>query len=658
MNKQMLSSLNLVTLAALVLSPALSWAKPVPVALFCDHAVLQRDLPIPVWGKADPGEKVDVEFADQKKTVKADADGKWKVKLDALPASAEPRSLKINGLVINDVLVGDVWLASGQSNMGFQVKGALNAEQEIARSADPLLRLFSVDRRPSLTVQDDTKGQWELAEPKSVGDWSAVSYFYARQLRAKLKVPIAVLHSSWGGVAAESWSSKESLDTVPEFKKYAETQLAELQRFPAEEKAFPGLLEAWIKANHAEDVGNKGLAEGYAQPSFDDSGWQTVEIKQRLSAYGMKGGGVVWYRKTIDLPEGADKENFGLSTDWLSGSFNVYWNGTELQSVFPLPRFCGRQYLFRVPKSLILAGKPNVIAIRQYALTPNDSFFQKTSRMGLPVPNPKALDDNWKFKIEQQFPPVTPEVVQTVPKYPKAQLYSTATVLYNGMLAPLIPYGIKGVIWYQGESNVPRAGEYTKLLTLLIHDWRQRWGEGDFPFYMVQLANYGSPAVAPEEKGVANLREAQLLVSQTVPNTGFAVAIDVGEEGIHPRNKQEVGRRLSLVALAKTYGQAEPSSGPVYKCMTIEVDKIRIQFNPTEGGLVAKNGALKQFAIAGVDKKFVWAEAKIEGDSVVVCSPQVSKPVAVRYAWANNPEGCNLYNGAGLPASPFRSDNW
>ena len=649
-----ITSLSLL-LASSALLPA---AELKPAALFTDHMILQRDLPVPVWGKANPGEEVSVEFAGQKKTVKADAEGKWKVKLDALPVSAESRPLKINDIVINDVLVGDVWLASGQSNMGFQVKGALHAEQEIAQSTDPLLRLFSVDRRPSVNVEDDTKGQWELADPKTVANWSAVSYFYARQLRAKLKVPIAVLHSSWGGVAAECWSSKESLNTVPEFKKYAETQLAELQRFPEEEKAFPGLLEAWIKSNHAEDVGNKGLAEGYAQPNFDDSGWETVKIKQRLSAYGMKGGGVVWYRKTIDLPVGADKENFGLSTDWLSGSFNVYLNGTELQSVFPFPRFCGRQYLFRVPKSLILAGKPNVIAIRQYALTPNDAFSQKTSKMGLPVPDPKALDDNWKFKIEQQFPPVTPEAVQNVPKYPKAQLYSTATVLYNGMLAPLIPYGIKGAIWYQGENNAQHHSEYRAILSAMIQDWRAQWGT-EFPFYIQQLVNYTEPPKTVDQK--ANwpyLREAQVQVADTVPKCGIAVGIELGEIfSIHPKNKQEVGKRLALVALEKTYGEKIESSGPRFDSMKVEGKAIRVKFKHAEG-LNAKGGALLRFAVAGADKSFVWADARVEGDSVVVSCPQVAAPVAVRYAWADNPEGCNLYNTAGLPASPFRTDSW
>ena len=225
------------------------------------------------------------------------------------------------------------------------------------------------------------------------------------------------------------------------------------------------------------------------------------------------------------------------------------------------------------------------------------------------------------------------------------------------MIAPLIPYGIKGAIWYQGESNTPRADQYAKLLTLLITDWRQRWGQGNFPFYIVQLANYWNPAVEPEDSGVAKIREAQLVVSQTVPNTGMAVAIDVGEKDIHPRNKQEVGRRLALVALAQTYKKTEPYSGPLYNTMTVEGNKIRLRFTHTDGGLVAKNGALKRFAIAGADKKFVWADAVIDGTSVVVSSAQVATPVAVRYAWANNPEGCNLYNGVGLPAVPFRTDS-
>lgn len=279
--------------------------------------------------------------------------------------------------------------------------------------------------------------------------------------------------------------------------------------------------------------------------------------------------------------------------------------------------------------------------------------------MNLPVNEVSLLDDHWKFKIEVPFPELSPEAIKEMPHAPTSDLLqNTHTSLYNAMIHPLVPFAIKGVIWYQGESNTSRSAEYQHLLSLLIRDWRSHWGQGDFPFHIVQLANYGDEAKAPEDSGVARIREAQLRVSQSVTNVGLAVAIDVGEASIHPRNKREVGRRLALVALAKTYGREIVYSGPTYDAFKIEDHSIRISFTHADGGLVAKNGDLKQFAIAGEDKKFVSAEAIIEGKTVLVSSPAVAKPVAVRYAWGTNPEGCNLYNASGLPASPFRTDGW
>ena len=262
--------------------------------------------------------------------------------------------------------------------------------------------------------------------------------------------------------------------------------------------------------------------------------------------------------------------------------------------------------------------------------------------------------------LNNNFPTLRRRDLAALPIYPVATPQNTASYLFNAMIHPLIPYGIQGVIWYQGESNVPRALNYKSLLTLLIKDWRQRWGEGDFPFYIVQLANYGDAPHDPVQDQIGNyhIREAQLQVAQSVANTGLAVTIDIGEESIHPRNKREVGRRLSLLALNRTYGHKEVDSGPIYQAMTVKDNKIYLKFTQTDGGLVAKDGELKQFSIAGHDHRFVWADAVLEGDSVVVSSPSVPQPVAVRYAWASNPAGCNLYNGAGLPASPFRTDDW
>ena len=372
----------------------------------------------------------------------------------------------------------------------------------------------------------------------------------------------------------------------------------------------------------------------------------------------MKGGGIVWFRKTIVFPADAARNDTWVGTDWVDDAAQtLYLNGVRLEPIGPYQPYYHRQTRFKVPKAIIRAGAANTLALRLHSLWPDRGFWQRTKAMNLPVTDVSLLDDHWKFKVEVPFPELSREAIQAMPHAPTANLLlNTHTSLYNAMIHPLIPFAIKGVIWYQGESNASRSAEYQHLLTLMIDDWRARWHEGDFPFHIVQLANYGEPAKAPEESGVARVREAQLRVSQTVPNVGMAVAIDVGEVSIHPRNKREVGRRLALAALAKTYGQDVVYCGPIYEACAIEGRAIRIRFTHTHGGLVAQGGELKRFAIAGEDKKFVWAEAKIEGDTVVVSSPAVAKPVAVRYAWATNPEGCNLYNrgGSARVAIPHR----
>jgi sialate O-acetylesterase len=278
--------------------------------------------------------------------------------------------------------------------------------------------------------------------------------------------------------------------------------------------------------------------------------------------------------------------------------------------------------------------------------------------MNLPVTDPKSLDDTWRFQAEQTYPALTPAAQKAMPTYPGVQIQDTPGALFNAMIAPLIPYAIKGCIWYQGESNVGAPQQYRALLTDLITDWRGRWGEGDFPFEIEQLANYYDIPAQPVDSGEARVREAQLQVAQTVPHTGLAVAIDIGTEDIHPPNKREVGRRLSLAALSDAYGKSIVHSGPIYAGMQVTGSTVTIQFRHVDGGLAAHGGPLMQFAVAGSDRKFVWADARIAGDTVIVSSPQTPQPVAVRYAWANNPQGCNLYNGAGLPASPFRTDDW
>jgi sialate O-acetylesterase len=485
--------------------PAFALAAP-----FSDSMVLQREKPIAVWGTALAGQRVRVTFGGQTKEATAGDDRRWRIALDPLPASAEPRvleaeSLGVGGerLTITDVLIGEVWLASGQSNMGFQLRGCSNGPEVVKQTNLPTVRFLRVPGRAERTPLDTiSPPAWRPATPQYAGDFSGVAFFFARHLQDRLHVPVGIIQSAYGGTPAEAWTSSAALATVPQFKQAMEDDLAKLAAIDA------------------------------------------------------------------DPTKAADPKRFSLP-------------------------------------------------------------------------------------------------------------FAAAGGLSNAMIQPLVPSTIRGVIWYQGESNAFRAEQYARLLPLMIADWRARFGQGDFPFYLVQLANYYDPAPEPipahkrsTDDWVARLREAQLQVVNSVPNTGLAVAIDVGEKSIHPTNKQDIGDRLATLALARTYEMKDVTcESPMYASMNREGSAIRVTFSGCPRGLMvaAKTGLepaketsgvpLSQFAIAGADLRFAWADARIDGqDAVVVSSPAVPDPVAVRYAWALNPAGANLYGKNGLPASPFRTD--
>jgi len=453
------------TLLALLLAPvaALHAAELKLSAIFTDHMVLQRDMPVPVWGTAAPGEIVTVEFTAQKKSATADTQGKWLAKLDPLPANAQPSDLKVGGLILHDVLVGDVWVCGGQSNMERQLgprppqPPLLNWEQEVAAANYPLIRHFEVAHKAAKEPLANVTGSWVVCSPQTVKNFTAIGYFFGRELGNELKIPIGLLHSSWGGTGVATWTSKEALDSLPEVKTQLATELSQPK------------------------VGSK-----------------------------------------------------------------------------------------------------------------------------------------------------------------------TPTILFQSMIAPLIPFAIKGAIWFQGESGPGLPVPYDKIFQVMITDWRRQWGQGDFPFYFVQLPN-GSPAT----------REAQAR-ALCLPHTGMAITIDVGDPtNVHGPNKAPIGQRLARLALANTYGRTGECTGPTFESATVVGAAIQVNFTHVGGGLVASDGGpLKYFTIAGADKKFVPAEARIDGDKVVVSSPQVEKPMAVRYAWVNVPVGCNLFNKAGFPAAPFRNDQW
>jgi sialate O-acetylesterase len=480
-------------------------------AVIGDNMVLQRGKAARIWGWAEPDEQimVSVSWRTVRWAVTADKKGKWSFEMTP-PKTSGPHEMTLSGkntITIKNILVGEVWVCSGQSNMQMSVRSSANAEQEISGADYPNIRLFSVERKVARQPQTDCAGSWSLCSPQTVPGFSAVAYFFGRELHEELDVPIGLIHTSWGGTPAEAWTRRGVLESEPDCAPI-------LQRFDEAMAAYPEAMKKYEE-----------------------------EVKT--------------WKEAVE-----------------------------------------------------------------------------------------------KAKSEGKKPPRRPRT-PFGPENP----HSPAG-LYNAMIAPLIPYGIGGAIWYQGESNAGRAYQYRRLFPAMIKNWRDDWGQGAFPFLFVQLANFMAVDPEPVDIAWAELREAQLM-TLALPNTGMAVIIDIGEANdIHPKNKQDVGKRLALWALAGTYGKKLVYSGPIYKSMRVEDDKIVLQFEHIGGGLFAKEGdSLKGFAIAGPDRKFVWADAKIDGDTVVASSDKVAEPVAVRYAWANNPI-CNLYNKDGLPASPFRTDDW
>lgn len=509
---------RLMIMVAVVAMGCSSFAELKLATVFSDGMVLQRDQKVPVWGWADAGADVTVFFAGQEKTVKADKDGKFMVRLKKMKASAEAQSLKVvsgaDSAEVKNVLVGEVWLCSGQSNMQMAVKGADDFETEQAAANYPLIRMFLTDMKANTELQKDCTGSWKVCTPDNIGVFSATAYFFGRELHKELDVPIGLVRSCWGGTRIESWSPMASLEQFPTVVEYKAKMDALVDQFD----------EVAIEARYAKQL----------------EGWKE-KAKQA--------------------------------------------------------------------------------------------------------------------KTEGKKAPRRPRK-QTHPH--KSQNYPAN--LYNAMINPLIPYGIRGAIWYQGEANAKTSEGallYRDLLENMVVQWRKDWNT-DFPFYAVQLVNYKKPQVNPvEDTAWAFIRESFLKFHKEVPGAGIAVTIDVGmEKNIHPTNKQAVGYRLAQQALAKTYGKDVVAGGPIYQSMKKDGAKIVIGFEDIGSGLLAKDGALKTFAVAGADKQFVTATAEIVGDTVVVSSSDISDPVAVRYAWANNPVGCNLYNKEGLPASPFRTDDW
>ena len=632
-------------------------------SLIGDNMVLQQGKKARIWGHAAPGEKISVEIAGSKANVVAGNDGRWQALVGPLKAGG-PFELTIKGnntLTIKNILVGEVWVCSGQSNMEWPLINSKNGADAVAQANYPEIRLFTVQKATSDTPLDDVKGSWVVTTPATAGQFSAVGYFFGRELYQTLKTPVGLIHTSWGGTPAEAWTQRESLANSPELQPILDRYQDSLKALPQRQQEFQQKLAAWIHQNLYEDEGNKGESLGYADPKSNTSDWQTMHLPQFIETAGLKIDGAVWFRKEINIPQDWAGKPLDLDLAAIDDYDTTYFNGTRVGGIGPeTPNSYSIARHYTVPAELVKPG-PNVIAIRIFDSAGEGGFSAGKMAMGPKGASDKSqaisLSGAWSYKVERGLEPKSPDWGSR-PEAPGPNNQNSPSVLYNAMIAPLVAYSIRGAIWYQGESNAGRAFQYRTLFPTMIRNWRTSWGEGNFPFYFVQLANWQPIKPEPDESEWAELREAQTQ-TLTEPNTGMAVIIDIGDtKDIHPRNKLDVGHRLALWALVNTYKQKEEYSGPLFDSLTIEGDKVRLKFKHASGGLKTSDGAdPKAFAIAGEDRKFVWANARIEGDEVVVWSNNVPKPVAVRYAWADNPV-TNLYNRVNLPASPFRTDTW
>lgn len=617
--------------------------------VFGSHMVLQRRKPVPVWGWADAGETVIVIVNNQTKSAKTGKDGKWRLTLDPMEAGGPYQMLvrgKKNTVTFDDVLAGEVWVCSGQSNMEFALRSASNAKTEIPAANRPNIRQLLVKKEISLTPNDNLDGTWSVCSPETAPNFTAVGYFFARQLQQELNVPIGLINTSWGGTHSETWTSRDAMNRNDELRAVADKLPATYEVVIQNGKAR---TEALVQSQQG-GLPTSADEQTWANAAANDSQWKTMSMPGDWEWSGLPTfDGVVWFRQDVVIPEGSKLQKMTLHIDSVADNDSTFVNGQLIGH-----KKGGGIREYTVPDGLLKPGR-NVVAIRVTDSGGSGGLMGRPDQLNLSGDNLDIpLAGQWKYRIAQVFPSSYK---------PGPNTY--ATQLFNAMLNPLIPYAIQGVIWYQGESNAGRAYQYRKTFPLMIEDWRQHWGY-EFPFLFVQLANYkASNGDSRHGSNWAELREAQMMTLQ-LPNTGMAVTSDIGERtDIHPKNKQDVGKRLAAEAMRVAYqkngGNAgEASRGPQFDKMTADGNRAMLTFRNAGGGLMAtdKYGYLKGFEVAGADQKFQYAKADIQGNSVIVHADSVTAPVAVRYGWADDNGDANLYNREGFPAIPFRTDTW
>ncbi|MDP4238169.1 MAG: sialate O-acetylesterase [Bacteroidota bacterium] len=611
--------------------------------------VLQRDLEVPVWGWASAGEKVQLEFKGKTYNTVTSKDGKWNLKLKPSKAGG-PYQMIIKGsnsITIMDILIGDVWLCSGQSNMSFDMGTVADKyAKEIVSSENSQIRQFIVKRKYGFNATPDVETDlgWQSVNPKTITNFTAVGYFFAKEIYETYKVPIGLINCSYPGSPAQAWINESALKQFPAYYakaiEYKDTAI--VNKICKNNKR---ITDKWYNEVQQND---KGLQERWVSNSSDNyNDWGSLSMPDFWQGAGLKNitAGIVWLKKDIDLPTSLAGKNATLYLGNIVMSDSTYINGHKIG--FVSNRYNSRKYL--VDGQFLKKGK-NTIMIRILSENAEGGFI-KDKPYKLDIDGTSIdLSGNWQYKIGITSKPLQRGDITNFSYQP--------TSMYYGMLSPLIGYGIKGVIWYQGEGNCGNPKEYQSLFPVLINSWRNEWEQGDYPFLYVQLANFNPAVNEPGESNLAALQESQSM-ALSLPHTGMAVINDLGEwNDVHPSNKYDVGKRLALAAQKVAYHDKKiVSLGPTFLKMKIEGNKIIIAFSNIGSGLIVKGGKeLKQFAIAGADKKFVWAKAKIIGNKVIVWSDKINLPVAVRYAWADNPQGSNLYNREGLPASCFRTD--